>query len=239
MNRTERLFQLMQLLRMLPPPATAEQLAVDMNVSLRTIYRDIESLRALGAVIDGEAGFGYTLIEDASLPPLAFEDDEIEALVLGLRDVSMIGDPALAKAARTALSKLKARLPPRQSNRLEHSVLNVRRFRTPPDPTVDVQVLRRATWDESVISFDYIDGSGSTTSRSVKPLGIVFLDDCHVLLSWCLLRQDFRNFRLDRMTGLGVTKDHFRPQRVPLLRDAVARIQGEIEAMAKDRPRSE
>lgn len=236
MNRTERLFQMMQLLRMLPPPVTAEQLSADMDVSLRTIYRDIESLRSLGAVIDGEAGFGYTLIEDASLPPLAFEDDEIEALVLGLRDVGMIGDPALAKAAKAALAKLKARLPPRQSNQLEHAILNVRRFRKPPDPTIDVKALRRAARDEAIVAFDYADGAGMRTSRSVKPLGIVFLDECHVLLSWCLLRQDFRNFRLDRMTNLVVTGEYFRPHRVALLREAVARIRGEMDAVAKDRP---
>jgi len=239
MNRTERLFQMMQLLRMLPPPVTAEQVAMDMDVSLRTVYRDIESLRGLGAVIDGEAGFGYTLIEDASLPPLNFEDDEIEALVLGLRDVTRIGDPALAKAARSSLAKLKARLPPRQSHRLEHAVLNIRRFRNPPDPTVDVSKLRSATWDEAIVSFNYKDGSGALTDRSVKPLGIVFLDDCHMLLSWCLLRQDFRNFRLDRMSDLATTGEHFRPHRIPLLRDAVARVRGEIDRMAKVRPPQE
>jgi predicted DNA-binding transcriptional regulator YafY len=239
MNRTERLFQMMQLLRVLPAPVTAEQVAIDMSVSLRTVYRDIDSLRSLGAVIDGEAGFGYTLIEDASLPPLNFEDDEIEALVLGLRDVSRIGDPALAKAARSSLAKLKARLPPRQSHRLEHAVLNIRRFRNPPDPTVDVAKLRSATWKEEIVSFSYRDGSGASTERRVKPLGIVFLDDCHMLLSWCLLRQDFRNFRLDRMSDLLTTGDHFRPNRVPLLRDAVALVRGQTDRMAKDRPHSE
>ena len=87
MNRTARLFQMMNALRSLPAPVTAEQLADTLDVSMRTIYRDIDALRGLGAVIDGEAGFGFTLIEDARLPPLGFEDDELEALVLGLRDV--------------------------------------------------------------------------------------------------------------------------------------------------------
>ena len=85
------------------------------------IYRDIDSLRSLGAVIDGEAGYGYTLIEDATLPPLGFDDEEIEALVLGLREVGQTGDPSLAQAVGRALSKLKGRLPPSQAHRLEHA----------------------------------------------------------------------------------------------------------------------
>lgn len=96
MARTERLFQLMMALRRLPAPVTAGDLARETGVSQRTLYRDIDTLRGLGAVIDGEAGFGYTLIEDAHMPPLNFADDEIEALVLGLREVAGIGDPALS-----------------------------------------------------------------------------------------------------------------------------------------------
>ena len=109
MTKTHRIFQLMTAMRRLPAPVRATQLADEMQVSLRTTYRDIDALRGLGAVIDGEAGFGYTLIEDATLPPLGFEDDELEALVLGLRDVAVIGDPALTKAAESALAKLTAR----------------------------------------------------------------------------------------------------------------------------------
>ena len=125
-----------------------------MDVSLRTIYRDIDALRELGAVIDGEAGFGYTLIEDVALPPLAFEDDELEALVLGLRDVAVIGDPALAKAAGSALTKIRARVPPRQAHRLQYAVLDARRFRAKPKIVVDVAALRAATWDEVSVQFD-------------------------------------------------------------------------------------
>ncbi|MEP1884931.1 MAG: HTH domain-containing protein, partial [Marinomonas sp.] len=122
----------MQALRNLPPPATADMLARETSVSVRTIYRDIDSLRALGAVIDGEAGFGFTLIEDATLPPLGFVPEEIEALVVGLREVMEVGDPSLANAAQSALSKLRARLPQGQAHRLEHAVLYAKRFERPP-----------------------------------------------------------------------------------------------------------
>jgi predicted DNA-binding transcriptional regulator YafY len=113
MSRTHRLFQMMQSLRRLSPPITAAQLSDDLGKSVRTIYRDIDTLRSLGAVIDGEAGFGFTLIEDASLPPLGFENDELEALVLGLRNVMVVGDPALSKAAKSALGKIQSRVPER------------------------------------------------------------------------------------------------------------------------------
>ena len=139
---------MMQSLRRMPPPVTATQLANDMNVSLRTIYRDVDALRGLGAVIDGEAGFGFTLIEDAALPPLGFDNDELEALVLGLRNVEIIGDPALAKAATSALAKIQARVPPRQADRLKHAILDAHRFHRPEPPVIDIAALRQATWDE-------------------------------------------------------------------------------------------
>lgn len=228
MSRTHRLFQMMQTLRRLAPPVTAEALGHEMDVSVRTIYRDIDALRGLGAVIDGEAGFGFTLIEDATLPPLGFENDELEALVLGLREVSAIADPALAKAAESALTKITARVPPAQSHRLKHAVLDARRFWRPDPPRIDVARLRQATWDEVSVRFAYTDAKGAQTKRTVKPLGIVYFQDTNVLLSWCHLREDFRTFRLDRMDDLELTDVSFRPHRVSLLRDHLARIRSEL-----------
>ena len=229
MTRTHRLFQLMQTFRRIPPPVTAQQLAYDMDVSLRTVYRDIDALRGLGAVIDGEAGFGFTLIEDASLPPLGFENDELEALVLGLRDVALIGDPALAKAAESALAKIQARVPPRQAHRLKHAILDAHRFWRPEPPVIDVGVLRQATWDEVCVDLIYEDAKGAETARRVKPLGIVFYDNSNMLLAWCLKREDFRNFRLDRIRDFSVTDQSFRPQRVSLLRDHLEKMRQERE----------
>ncbi|WP_187430706.1 hypothetical protein ROLI_000470 [Roseobacter fucihabitans] len=235
MSRTHRLFQMMQTLRGLPPPVTARQLADEMHMSERTIYRDIDALRGMGAVIDGEAGFGYTLIEDAALPPLGFEDEELEALVLGLRDVAVIGDPALAKAALSALAKIKARVPPRQAHRLQHAVLDAHRFGVLPEISIDVSVLRRATWDEVAVAFNYRDGQGAATVRQVDPLGLVYLDRSNVLLAWCHLRRDFRTFRLDRMSALRRTDHSFRPRRVPMLRAHLELIRGSEAKSANDR----
>ncbi len=224
MSRTHRLFQLMQALRTAPPPATAARLAEMLNVTTRTIYRDVETLRSLGAVIDGAAGFGYTLIEDAALPPLSFDDDELEALVLGLRDVTAVADPALARAAESALAKLRARLPPTQAHRLEHAVLTAHRYVPLPEPGVDAQVLRQATWEERTIRFAYTDAENRETAREVDPLSVVYLQASHCLLAWCHLRRDFRAFRLDRMRTLELTGASFRPRRVALLRDCLAKM---------------
>jgi len=235
MNRTHRLFQLMTSLRRLPAPVRATQLADEMGMSLRTIYRDIDALRGLGAVIDGEAGFGYTLIEDAALPPLGFLDDELEALVLGLRNVALIGDPALAKAAESALAKLTARVPPRQGHRLQHAILDARRFFRPEPPRIDVAALRAATWDEETVRFSYTDGKGAASERQVDPLGIVYMQDTNMLMAWCHLREDFRVFRLDRMDDLQRTGRSFRPRRVPMLRDYTAKLRAEALARAEGR----
>jgi predicted DNA-binding transcriptional regulator YafY len=218
MSRTHRLFQLMHALRSLPAPVTAAQLADSTGVSPRTLCRDIDTLRGLGAVIDGEAGFGYTLIEDAHLPPLGFRNDELEALVLGLREVAAVGDPALADAARSALTKLRARLPQSQAHRLRHSVLVAHRFKPPAKPTIDSGILREACWNERIVRFDYTDKHGAPTQREVKPLSIMLFDQSHCLLAWCLTRDDFRAFRLDRMQALELTDRSFRPGRVPLLK---------------------
>lgn len=235
MTRTERLFKLMQALRSLPAPVTAGALSEELSVSARTIYRDIDSLRALGAVIDGEAGFGFTLVEDATLPPLGFTDTEIEALVLGLREVEQIGDPELSVSASQALRKLQGRLPPTQAHRLTHATLAVHRFHRPEPATVSVHDLRRATWDEVAVTFAYIDAAGAETTRTVDPLGIVYFDRSTILVGWCHLRENYRPFRLDRISDLAVTGRGFRPSRVPRLREALEILKNTPMPPAADR----
>jgi len=230
MSRTARLFQLMQALRSLPAPVTAQRLALETGVSERTLYRDIDMLRGLGAVIDGAAGYGYTLVEDASLPPMAFDDEELEALVLGLREVQAVGDPALQEAATNALAKLRARVPEAQSRRLQHAILTAHRFAPPPPPGIDARQLRRAAWDEVQVSFAYRDGQDQHSQRTVCPLAIVYFEASHCLLARCLLRDDFRAFRLDRMRDLVVSDASFRPQRAPMLRSFLERLRASADS---------
>lgn len=224
MARTERLLQMMQLLRSLPAPIKAERLAQELAISKRSVYRDINSLRSTGAVIDGAAGFGYTLIEDPALPPMMFNADETEALVLGLREVIAVGDPVLAAAAGDVLAKIRACLPERMRLQMQNAVLHAKRFHERPEITIDVALLRKATRDERVIHIEYSDMRAAKSSRELWPLSIVFMDKTLVLLAKCQLRQDFRVFRIDRISCLKVLDESFRPHRVALLRDCLDRI---------------
>ncbi len=217
----------MHLLRMLPSPVRGQDLASELGISLRSVYRDIETLRQSGAVIDGEAGYGYVLIEDPALPPLMFSREETEALVLGLREVGEVGDESLAAAAGSALAKLKASLPDHVRHRLEHSVLHAKRFAPRPEVRIDIAALRAAMWDEMIVEIGYSDGHGRETRRMIKPLSIVYLDRAQMLLAWCLLRSAFRAFRVDRIQQLSVTKDSFRPARVALLKECLIAVRGD------------
>ncbi|MBL4807680.1 MAG: YafY family transcriptional regulator [Rhodobacteraceae bacterium] len=219
MLKSHRLMQVMQILRSQPPPIRAEDLAFELHVSQRCIYRDITALRGMGAIIDGEAGFGYTLTEDPALPPMMFSHDEIEALVLGLREVRHVGDPVLAKAADNALSKIKATLPDRLRGQLDHAILYTKRFQDRPKISIDVSALRAAIRAENMIEISYSDAKQAISQRQVLPLGIVYMDAVLMLMAWCNLRQDFRAFRLDRIQTLTKTDTSFRPRRAAMLRD--------------------
>lgn len=227
MAKNNRLLELMQVIRTLPAPITAARLAQELGTTTRTIYRYIDDLRAAGAVIDGAAGYGYSLVEDPAMPPMIFDTDEIEALVLGLREVQQIGDPVLAKAAANVLSKVNASLPARTQTYLQNAVLHAKRFRPRPKIKIDVAALRQAAREEWVIEIAYADAQGVASTRHVQPLSIVFMDDKLILLAFCLLRKDSRAFRVDRIKMLSVTDQSFRPKRVGLLREALAKIKRE------------
>lgn len=227
MSRAHRLIRLLHEIRLHRPPVTAMRLAQALEVSERTIYRDIDTLRSSGARIDGEAGFGYTLTEDPALPPQMYSHDEIEALVLGLREVREVADPPLAKAAESALAKLRATLPARLRNHLENSVLYAKRLRPRPDLIIDPALIRDAAWNEMAVDIRYEDINENVTHRRVYPLSIVFMDHSLVLIAWCCLRQSDRMFRLDRIHEATLTTESFRPHRVALLRDAMDRIRSE------------
>lgn len=224
MPRTDRLFRLLTALRRLPQPVTAARLAEETAVSPRTLYRDIAALRAGGALIDGEAGLGYTLTEDPALPPQMFTQLEVEALTLGLAEVRIAGDPALAQAAEAALAKIVASLPERVQRQAIHAVSLTYRFdRRPPAPAW-LATLREACWQERALDLTYRDRDGTETRRRVWPLSVVFLDRSLMLLAWCCLRQDFRRFHIAAMSDVTLTDESFRPRRVPLLRDFIARL---------------
>lgn len=218
MPRADRLFRLLTAFRMLPQPVTAARLAHETGVSERTLYRDIGALRAAGALIDGEAGAGYTLTEDPALPPQMFTRLEVEALVLGLAEVTLSGDPMLARAAAEAQAKIIATLPDRVQRHAIHAVTRSYRFERRKPAPPHLQVLREAAWEERAVDLTYRDVSGQLTDRRIWPLGTVFLDREVMCMAFCCLRQDFRRFKVLEMSDVRLTDESFRPRRVPLLR---------------------
>jgi predicted DNA-binding transcriptional regulator YafY len=198
-RRADRLFQIIQRLRGRRRAVTAAELAEDLGVSDRTIYRDIRDLVAAGTPIDGEAGIGYALKREYDLPPLMFDADELEALALGSRIAASFGDDAMGRAAETALSKIESVLPPRLRERLKGSPLYSPRIGAGRSSSYTLAAVRAALTARRRLRLRYRRGDGETTDRVVRPVGAFFWGRVWTLAAWCELRGDFRNFRLDRV----------------------------------------
>jgi predicted DNA-binding transcriptional regulator YafY len=218
MARSDRLFRLLHAMRVMPPPLTARRLAEETGVSVRSLYRDIDGLRAAGARIEGERGYGYRLTEDVALPPQTFDRMETEALAIGMAAVGAMGDPDLARASASVLAKVAATLTDERERHLLHAVSKVYR----PDPlhaaTPDTALIREACWREERLTLRYTDEHGADTERTILPLALVYTERRSVVLAWCLLREAFRMFRLDRIRDVRTGADSFRPRRASLLR---------------------
>lgn len=224
MARPDRLFRLLQAMRVMPAPITATRLADEMGVSLRSLYRDIDSLRAAGARIEGERGYGYRLIEDYALPPQTFDRAEIEALALGLAQVKLMGDPDLAKAATAVLAKVAATLPDDGEQHLFHAISQVYRPEVRHASALDMNLIRQACWREQALTIRYADQGHAVTERTILPLAVVYTDRTLTVLAWCCLREAFRMFRSDRITELQMAGTSFRPRRAALLRDYLTEL---------------
>ncbi len=224
MSRSARLLLLLQALRGRRHPVTAAQLATMLTVSERTIYRDIAELAAQGAPIEGEAGLGYVLKSGLFLPPLMFNQEEIEAVVLGLRYVDQRGDEVLTQAAADALAKIVSVLSP-EAQAMLLVPLSMPGPAAPgfPENTVSLTALRAAIRAHKRLEIDYVDADGQHTRRVVWPLQLGFMDSARVLGAWCERRQAFRTFRTDRI--LSATEgDRYPARRADLLRDFHAHL---------------
>lgn len=211
----------------MPAPITASRLAAATEVSLRSLYRDIESLRAAGARIDGERGYGYRLIEDYSLPPQTFDRTEIEAIALGLAEVRQMGDPTLSKAALSVMAKVAATLPDDRELFLFNAVSHVYRPERGNISTADTDLIRNACWLEETMMIQYEDKESRSSDREIMPLALMYTDRTLTVLAWCCLREDFRMFRTDRIGKIEMSGRSFRPRRVVLLRAYMAKIHAE------------
>ena len=209
MRRSNRLFEIIQILRSAERPMTAEMLARQNEVSARTIYRDISALQIMGTPIEGEPGIGYVMRKGYDLPPLNFDLEEIEALRVGLALLSRTGDSALQHAARRIHAKVDALHGPADW-------LQVAPWGAPPDDPakgcVSVSSLRDAIRNERKLRLTYRDDQGQETVRTVRPLALVYHLECMMLAGWCELRASFRHFRTDRIYGCDVLDDRFSGQ---------------------------
>jgi predicted DNA-binding transcriptional regulator YafY len=214
MSRTSRLFKLMDALRGRRRAVTAAQLASELTVSTRTVYRDVQTLVGLGAPIDGGAGVGYVLRAGFFLPPLMFGEEELEALVLGVRWVQGQGDPALAQAADSALAKIATASPRDLRDRIAETGLWAPRFGRPAQQGAGLRIIREAIRRGRKLRIRYLSIAGAETDRLIWPVALVFFEGKRLVAAWCELRCDFRHFRADRISSLEVTGVPFpRPPR--------------------------
>jgi predicted DNA-binding transcriptional regulator YafY len=207
-RRADRLFRIVQYLRG-RRLTTAAQLAQWLQVSERTIYRDIRDLSTTGTPIEGEAGVGYRLRGSMDLPPMQFELEEIEAMVLGARMVEAWSGPQLGAAAVSALSKIASALPTERRRWIDESRAYVPQMHIPKQIGERFEKLRAAIRGRHVVDFVYADDKKALTQRSVRPLSLYFWGEHWTLGAWCELRNDFRSFRIDRVLRLIVGKRVF------------------------------
>jgi predicted DNA-binding transcriptional regulator YafY len=215
-------------MRGLRPPVTAARLAVVLEVSERTIYRDVADLIAHGAPIEGEAGVGYILRPGLFLPPLMLAEDEVDAVLLGLRYVDQRGDAVLREAAAAALAKISAVLSPQGQAQLMTPLSMPGPPATFPTEGASLADLRAAIRGQIRLEIAYEDGEGRRTRRVVWPLQLGFMDRARVLAAWCELRQDFRTFRTDRILIVN-RRDPYPGRRADLVR----RLRAHLGALSR------
>lgn len=204
-SKTTRLFDVIQLLRAARGPVLAREIANSLEVSIRTVYRDIASLQAMQTPILGEPGIGYVMRKGYDLPPINFDADEAEAISVGLGLIARTGDPGLWRAAGRAARKLHEAAP--GTRKLVTSSWGVENV-----PTVDLSALRGAIRKETKMRIVYRDAEDRETIRTVWPLVLIYYVDNALIVAWCELRQAVRHFRLDRVVSCSALADDFRGQ---------------------------
>ena len=225
MRRADRLFDIIEFLRRHKRVVTAAELAEVLEVSVRTIYRDVADLQASRVPIEGEAGLGYMLRSGYELPPLMFSEDEIEALVFGARMVRAWGDQSFTQSADAALAKIRAVLPARLNEVADASRITVARSRTENKAAFNAHLtpIRRAIRERRKLDINYDSLADASTARRIRPLGLAFFGPFWMLASWCELRRDFRTFRIERISTLKVTSETFRDEPGKTMEDFLAR----------------
>jgi predicted DNA-binding transcriptional regulator YafY len=222
MRRADRLFQIIQLLRRRRTATTAAHIAERLEISERTVYRDIRDLMLAGTPIDGEAGVGYRIRPGYDLPPLMFDREEIQALVLGARIVRQFGDPSLARASDSILAKVASVVPKDLQPLLTDTKLFVPTVVGATRAADGLAIARDALVARRRLRFRYANERGDASERVVRPLGVFFWGRTWTLAAWCEMRTAFRNFRLDRISDAAIGEP-FAEEPGRTLRDLLAR----------------
>lgn len=209
MRKADRLFELIQVLRAAKSPVTAASLAAALEVTVRTVYRDIAVLQARRVPIEGAPGLGYVLRRGFDLPPLMFTTDEIEAIAVGMRLLHRTGDAGLMGAAESVLSKITVALPEALRAYLSAPPFYVSARGAPSPPVADLSAIRVAIRDEHKLDIAYADEQGRRTRRTVWPFAVAYYVEATLVSAWCELRNDFRHFRTDRILALDVLDERF------------------------------
>lgn len=233
MRRADRLFQIVQFLRG-GRLTTAAILAERLEVSERTIYRDITDLQSSGVPIDGEAGVGYLMRDGYELPPLMFTRDEIVALVAGARLLRAWGGAAMARAAEEALVKIETVLPDAEKRRADSVEIHAMAPEMTPEIRGMIDLVEQAIDDKHRLRLDYADADARRTERIIRPLGLWFWGKVWTLVAWCELRDDFRMFRLDRI-ATAASDGAFRPERGKTLADFYRMMEDDCPAYLEGR----
>ncbi|MBT8460104.1 MAG: YafY family transcriptional regulator [Boseongicola sp.] len=218
MRRTERLFQIIQILRSTRSPITGRELAHELEISLSTLYRDMAELHAQRIPITGEAGIGYVLDDGYDMPPLMLTADELEAAALGAAWVASEADPSLARAARDLVSKLSSAIPKELRPVVLDGSTKPIQTRARVVERFDSALLRHAIRERYRLQLIYTDRDGATTDRIVWPLLIAFLDRTRYLVGWCESKEDYRHFKTERVEDLKVIGNKYPGRRAALLR---------------------
>lgn len=219
MTRTERLLTLLQVLRTYRYPVSGQRLAERLNISLRTLYRDIATLKAQSAEIEGEAGIGYILKPSFFLPPLMFTQTEVEALLLGIQWVSQYGDVPLSKAATDALSKITDVLPRKIKNGMNTFALRVGPPMQESLVIENLTILREAIRNQKKIRLDYQSQDGKRSKRVVWPFTIGYFTDGRILVAWYEKQRDYRHFNTLRIISAEILDDRYPISRENLFRE--------------------
>lgn len=231
MSKSRRLFDLMQMLRRHRLPVAGMALAREAGVCLRTIRRDIASLQAMGAEIEGEPGVGYVLRPGFLLPPLMFSEEEVHALALGAQWVRRQTDEGMALAAHNALAKIGAVLPSEMRHRLDDNSFHVGRQARQPR-SVDLALLREAMRGQRKLFIAYRDPKGIKTERVIWPIMLGFFEARRIVAGWCELRQDFRSFRTDRIERAKLQSERYPGRR----RDLVKQWRSQADEKRRESP---